>query len=90
MKLRTWQSECIDSAWHKFATKERHFLCLATPGAGKTVMASTLVNRLFLENKIDLVLCFSPSVTVASNFEISLSAITNYEWTGFWVPKGGR
>ncbi|MBC3879968.1 DEAD/DEAH box helicase family protein [Undibacterium sp. LX40W] len=88
MKLRTWQSECINSAWHKFATKEKHFLCLATPGAGKTVMASTLANRLFLENKIDLVLCFSPSVTVASNFELSLSAITNLRMDGLLGSKG--
>jgi superfamily II DNA or RNA helicase len=88
MKLRTWQSECIDSAWSKFATKVNHFLCLATPGAGKTVMASTLANRLLRENKVDLVLCFSPSVTVASNFELSLSTITNLRMDGLLGSKG--
>jgi superfamily II DNA or RNA helicase len=88
MKLRKWQSECIESAWHKYATKENHFLCLATPGAGKTVMASTLANRLFEEKKIDLVLCFSPSVTVATNFELSLSTITNLRMDGLLGSKG--
>ncbi len=88
MKLRTWQSECIDSAWHKYETIENHFLCLATPGAGKTVMASTLASRLFEENKIDLVLCFSPSVTVATNFELSLSTITNFRMDGLLGSKG--
>lgn len=88
MKLRTWQSECIESAWHKYATKENHFLCLATPGAGKTVMASTLANRLFEGNKIDLVLCFSPSVVVATSFELSLSTITNLRMDGLLGSKG--
>lgn len=88
MKLRAWQSECIESAWYKFESKESHFLCLATPGAGKTVMASTLAKRLFAENKIDLVLCFSPSVAVASNFEQSLSTITNFRMDGLLGSKG--
>ncbi|MBR7798557.1 DEAD/DEAH box helicase [Undibacterium fentianense] len=88
MKLRKWQSACIELAWRKFATKENHFLCLATPGAGKTVMASTLANRLFLENKIDLVLCFSPSVTVASDFESALATHTNLRMDGLLGSKG--
>lgn len=88
MKLRTWQSACIDSAWRKFTTVENHFLCLATPGAGKTVMASMLANKLFIENKIDLVLCFSPSVAVAINFELSLSTHTNSRMDGLLGSKG--
>lgn len=88
MRLRTWQAECIDKAWRKFTTKDNHFLCLATPGAGKTVMASTLAGRLFEENKIDLVLCFSPSVTVAINFEISLAKFTHYRMDGLLGSKG--
>lgn len=88
MKLRTWQIECIDKAWRKFTTNENHFLCLATPGAGKTVMASTLARRLFEEDKIDLVLCFSPSVTVANNFEVSLTKFTHYQMDGLLGSKG--
>lgn len=88
MKLRKWQSACIELAWRKFATKENHFLCLATPGAGKTIMASTLANRLFLENKIDLVLCFSPSVAVATDFKVALATHTNFRMDGLLGSKG--
>ena len=72
MKLRNWQSECIESAIAKYSDN-KHFLALATPGAGKTVMASVLAKRLFDEGKIDLVLCFSPSCIVAYDFTAALS-----------------
>ena len=88
MKLRQWQSECISKAWHKFTTSENHFLCLATPGAGKTVMASSLANKLLQENKIDLVLCFSPSVIVADDFEHVLSVRMNVRMDGLLGSKG--
>lgn len=42
MKLRVWQSECINLALNKYLDGQKHFLALATPGAGKTVMASEL------------------------------------------------
>jgi superfamily II DNA or RNA helicase len=57
MKLRKWQAECIDSAFSKYSAVTKHFLALATPGAGKTVMASVLAKRLFDLGEIDLVLC---------------------------------
>lgn len=88
MKLRQWQSECIAKAWHKFTTSENHFLCLATPGAGKTVMASTLANKLLSENTIDLILCFSPSIMVATDFETALSVHTNSRMDGLLGSKG--
>jgi len=67
MKLRNWQSECINSAISKYKLK-KHFLALATPGAGKTIMASVLAKRLYDRGDIDLVLCFSPSSIVAHDF----------------------
>jgi superfamily II DNA or RNA helicase len=73
MKLRNWQSECIDSAISKYTNLKKHFLALATPGAGKTVMASVLAKTLYDQDKIDLVLCFSPSSIVAHDFSESLS-----------------
>jgi superfamily II DNA or RNA helicase len=72
MKLRNWQSECIHSAISKYELK-KHFLTLATPGAGKTIMASVLAKRLFDQDKIDLVICFSPSSIVAHDFSEDLS-----------------
>ena len=88
MKLRQWQSECIAKAWEKFSTSENHFLCLATPGAGKTVMASTLANKLLSSDMVDLVLCFSPSVMVARSFEFTLRAHTNSRMDGLLGSKG--
>lgn len=72
MKLRNWQSECIRSAISKYKSN-KHFLALATPGAGKTVMASVLAKLLYDQGNIDLVLCFSPSSIVAHDFSGSLS-----------------
>lgn len=73
MKLRKWQAECIDSALFKYNDVTRHFLALATPGAGKTTMASVLAKRLLELDEIDLVLCFSPSSIVARDFSDELS-----------------
>ncbi|MDO8652700.1 MAG: diguanylate cyclase [Undibacterium sp.] len=51
-------------------------------------MASTLANKLLQENKIDLVLCFSPSVIVAGDFEHTLSVHTNVRMDGLLGSKG--
>jgi superfamily II DNA or RNA helicase len=72
MKLRRWQKVCIDEAMDKYTHPHSHFLCLATPGAGKTAMASTLAKNLFEEGKIDLVMCFSPSLVIARVFQSAL------------------
>lgn len=73
MKLRQWQSECVDSVLSNYNKVSKHFLCLATPGAGKTMMAAEVTARLFEEDKIDFVLCFSPSITVADGFKATFS-----------------
>jgi superfamily II DNA or RNA helicase len=72
MKLRNWQSECIDSAILKYKNFKNHFLALATPGAGKTHMASVLAKRMHEQGLIDLVICFSPSSVVSSDFSDTL------------------
>ncbi|TMO83079.1 DEAD/DEAH box helicase [Pseudoalteromonas spongiae] len=72
MKLRNWQLECIHSAISKYEL-HKHFLALATPGAGKTVMASVLSKLMYDQGEIDLVLCFSPSSIVAHDFSEALS-----------------
>src|SRR5450830_141476 len=88
MKLRQWQAECIAKAMQKFTSAENHFLCLATPGAGKTAMASALAKKLLAANLVDLVLCFSPSVLVAGDFEQSLTEHTNSSMDGLMGAKG--
>lgn len=88
MKLRSWQSECINSAISKFTSStdysdfKKHFLALATPGAGKTIMAATLARRMYELDLIDLVLCFSPSSIVSSDFSDELTAQFKTEFNG--------
>lgn len=88
MKLRRWQSRCIEQALDKFRGKSNHFLCLATPGAGKTVMAATLTQRLLQLGMIDLVLCFSPSIIVASDFQKALALRTQSRMDGLLGSRG--
>lgn len=82
MKLRRWQKACIDEAMAKYTHPYSHFLCLATPGAGKTAMASTLAKNLFEEGKIDLVMCFSPSLVIARDFQSALELHTQKRFCG--------
>lgn len=71
--LRKWQSHCVDAVIRKYSQDQPHFLCQATPGAGKTVMAAEVAKRLFDEGKIDLVVCFSPSLAVAEGMKNTFS-----------------
>jgi superfamily II DNA or RNA helicase len=73
MKLRQWQVESVDTALNHYAMGKRHFLCLATPGAGKTVMAAEVAARLFEQDAIDFVLCFAPSITVSEGITYTFS-----------------
>lgn len=87
--LRTWQSACLDMALNKFRSGQSHFLCLATPGAGKTIMAAEVATNLKEQGLIDLVLCFSPSLTVAESIESTLSWRLNSLFNGGIGSVGG-
>ncbi|MFV8781910.1 DEAD/DEAH box helicase [Microbulbifer sp. SA54] len=82
MNLRRWQSESISRAFGLYCSGFRHFMCLATPGAGKTVMASVLAKRLFDAGMIDMVLCFSPAIVVAEDFRRELEDSTGRSLSG--------
>ncbi len=88
MTLRGWQSECISQAMAKYSEGSNHFLCLATPGAGKTRMAATLAHNLLQAGMVDLVLCFSPSIIVSSDFQEALETHTHYRMDGLLGSKG--
>ncbi len=72
MILRKWQNECIGSAIWTYTTLKKHFLALATPGAGKSLMASALAKQLYDQKLIEIVLCFSPSSIVSNDFRYTL------------------
>ncbi|WP_407334287.1 DEAD/DEAH box helicase [Enterovibrio sp. 27052020O] len=80
--LRKWQSACAESAINKYSSGHRHFLCLATPGAGKTVMAAEVAARLLHQDMIDAVLCFSPSVNIADGIRYTFSYRLNCSFNG--------
>lgn len=88
MKMRRWQAECIAGAISKFVTGQSHFLCLATPGAGKTFMAAKLSQELLDRKMIDLVICFSPSTIVADDFRIELETQTRSRMDGRLGSRG--
>lgn len=80
--LRAWQTECINIALGKYRSGRSHFLCQATPGAGKTLMAAQLAKVLFDNNEIDFVLCFSPSLSVAGGIRSTFSRKLNCTFNG--------
>ncbi len=80
--LRKWQSECSDKALEKYEMNHSHFFCQATPGAGKTVLAANIASRLLQNNMVDLVLCFSPSLTVSDGIKRTFSSILNCTFNG--------
>jgi len=89
MKLRKWQTECLGAALGKYISGRRHFLCLATPGAGKTTMAAEVTSELLKQNLIDFVLCFSPSVIIARDIRHTLEGRIGERFDGIIGAKGG-
>ena len=88
MKLRKWQAECINLALTQYQNGTRHFLALATPGAGKTLMASELADQLLKQNMVDLIICFSPSSIVSQDFRESLQLKTQERFDGLIGARG--
>jgi len=88
IKPRIWQAECVNLAVSHYQACANHFLVLATPGAGKTFMASNLAAHLLNADKIDFVFCFSPSSIVAQDFCEELQDKTNERMDGRLGSKG--
>lgn len=80
--LRKWQQECSERALQNYKNSQHHFFCQATPGAGKTVLAATIASRLLRNDMVDLVLCFSPSLTVSDGIKRTFSEVLNCTFNG--------
>lgn len=80
--LRHWQLKCSEKALQKYRNNQKHFFCQATPGAGKTVLAATVASRLLKDGLVDLVLCFSPSLTVSDGIKKTFSKTLNCTFNG--------
>ncbi|QYJ75323.1 DEAD/DEAH box helicase [Shewanella sp. FJAT-52076] len=88
MKLRKWQAECVEQALQHYRSQP-HFFCQATPGAGKSMMAAELAIRLYQTDTIDFILCFSPSVTIASGLARTFSDRFDLPFDGKLGAIGG-
>ncbi|TWX68475.1 AAA family ATPase [Colwellia demingiae] len=88
MKLRKWQSECINKALKVYLNGLSHFLALATPGAGKTMMASALAEQLLKNDLVDLIICFSPSSIVSKDFSENLQLVIQERFDGLMGARG--
>ncbi|NRD72154.1 DEAD/DEAH box helicase family protein [Shewanella sp. VB17] len=87
MQLRLWQQLCVKQALSVYQSQS-HFMCLATPGAGKTVMAAELAARLIDLGKIDFILCFSPSSEVNESIKSTFSQRLNKRFDGLMGAIG--
>ncbi len=88
IQLRVWQSECVGQALEAFEY-QTHFLCHATPAAGKTVMVASVAKALLERNRIDFVLCFSPSRAVSQSVASTFSQILGRSFNGQIGAAGG-
>jgi superfamily II DNA or RNA helicase len=82
MRPRKWQQECCQIALNKYASKQRHVMVLAAPGAGKTFMAADIARQLFELDLIDLVLCFAPTQNVVNGIRSTFSKALNGKLEG--------
>lgn len=88
MKLRRWQSECYADAKLKFSQGQQNFLCLATPGAGKTILAAQISKWLLSQSIVDFVIYLSPSVSVKSTSQRVFSEILGNRFDGMFGSLG--
>lgn len=79
--LREWQKQCIAKLIEQYHYKP-HALVLATPGAGKTLMASYLAKQLFEDRKIDYVVCLSPSKVVCHSIRTTFEHVLKRSFNG--------
>ena len=88
MTLRQWQKKAIAEAQHSFSVGRKSFLVMASPGAGKTIMASELARYLLNRDLIDIVICVTPSITVKNSFQKTLEQCTGYRMDGLLGSRG--
>ncbi|MGF1728731.1 DEAD/DEAH box helicase [Photobacterium kasasachensis] len=88
INLRNWQASCIDLALENYSKGQKHFLCLATPGAGKSTMAAVLAKKLLSNLQVDFVICFSPSKAIAHGLTDTFERVLGNKFDGRLGAKG--
>lgn len=77
VKLRPWQTECVQKALNWYQDANKHFLINAAPGAGKTIAACVIAQELFEKDLIDCVVLIAPRKAVLDQWTGDFRAITN-------------
>jgi len=88
MKLRLWQSTCVKQVLQKY-NNSKHFMCLATPAAGKTTMAAEVALQLVAQDKIDFIICFCPTKEVEQGIRRTFERHLNRSFNGSIGALGG-
>ncbi|CAM4302782.1 DEAD/DEAH box helicase family protein [Vreelandella rituensis] len=89
LPLRDWQQRCLTQALQQLSPFQPHFLCQATPGAGKMLMAAVLAHQLLERGDVDFVLYLGPSKEVISRAEQTLAEVTGLMMNGKLGARGG-
>jgi len=78
LKLRQWQREALDKAidWLTTRRTDRHFLINAAPGAGKTLAACAIAQKLIQSDEIDRVVVIGPRSEVVSQWSNDFRWVT--------------
>ena len=76
LKLRKWQAEAIQKAEAWYASGEKTFLTDAAPGAGKTIFASALADRLIKKGTIERVISIAPRSQVTKQWGEEFTFVT--------------
>ena len=76
LKLRKWQAEAIQKAEAWYASGEKTFLTDAAPGAGKTIFASALADRLIKKGTIERVISIAPRTQVTTQWGEEFTFVT--------------
>jgi superfamily II DNA or RNA helicase len=79
--LRKWQKRCVTKVLERYQ-HQSDALVLATPGSGKTIMASYVAKSLLDERKVDYVICFSPSKVVSHSIQKTFRHILERPFNG--------
>src|SRR5690554_925063 len=80
--LRPWQSACLTQALATLSPQHPHFLCQATPGAGKMRLAAELANALIARGDIDYVVYCGPTRAVVQAATETLQRVTGQPMHG--------
>ncbi len=79
LTLRPWQQAALDKAakWLIDKGEDKHFLINAAPGAGKTIAACVIAQRLFDGGYIDRVVVIAPRSEVVKQWARDFKFVTN-------------